>query len=182
MKNKKAGYLRFKQFSILIFLICVVIIPYIWFQGLDFRSLSKLGYLGIFIINFITSATVIFPIPGAATAILGGAVLNPVLVGISAGIGAAIGEGIGYLAGFEGRRLLRKYEKKKSFLIRLEYLFKLNGFATILICALLPFPFFDFVGILAGVLKYPVWKFFLAVLLGRILRDIVLAWSGAKLL
>lgn len=179
-KNKSAD--RLKQPLILILAIFIAVSPYFWFQGFSFKSLTKLGYLGIFFINFITSASVIIPIPGAATAFLGGAILNPIIVGIAAGLGAGLGESFGYLAGYEGRGLLKKYERKNSWLTRLKKLFMLNGFLTILVCAAIPFPFFDFIGILAGLLKYPLPKFLLAVILGRVARDIIFAWTGAKFL
>lgn len=166
---------------IIIFIILVILLPLSLLQDFDFRSLSKLGYLGIFLINFITSATVIIPIPGAASAFVGGIVLNPVLVGIAAGIGATIGELSGYFAGYGGRRLIKKYEKSNNLLSKLEYLFHQNGFATILVCAALPFPFFDFIGILSGAFKYPIWKFITAILIGRVSRDIIFAWSGGKI-
>jgi membrane protein DedA with SNARE-associated domain len=46
----------------------------------------------------------------------------------------------------------------------------------------LPLPVFDFIGIMAGVLDYPIWKFAAATLLGRIIRNFIIAWTGAKIL
>ncbi len=171
-----------KNYRQIILIAIVIILPLILFRNYNQASLLKLGYLGIFFINFITSATVFIPIPGAATAFLGGAVLNPFLVGIAAGVGATLGEMFGFLTGYQGRNLLDKYKRRIKWLSKVEDFFKINGFLTILVCALLPFPFFDFIGVLAGVMGYSFPKFMLATFIGRVVRDIFFAIFGAKIL
>lgn len=176
MKNLLKNYRRILLIAI------IVVLPLLLFRGYNQASLLKLGYFGIFFINFITSATVFIPIPGAATAFLSGAILNPFLVGIAAGVGATLGEIFGFLTGYQGRNLLENYKKQIKWLGRVEDFFKINGFLTIFVCALLPFPFFDFIGVLAGVMRYPILKFMLATFIGRVVRDILFALFGAKIL
>ena len=139
-------------------------------------SLTRLGYIGIFFVNLLSSATVVFPIPGVASVVVGGALFNPVFVGIFSGVGAGLGELTGYFMGYGGRGLLRN---QKQRLERIEYFFHLAGFWGILLFASIPFPF-DFVGLLAGSLNYPVWKFAVATITGRILRNTIIAITGAK--
>lgn len=167
-----------KVFRLVIFCLTILLLLLIWSQHESLSKLSQYGYLGIFIINLISSATVLVPLPGTASVFLGGAIWNPYLVGLLSGIGASIGELSGYFVGYGGRGLTSQFEKT-PWLTKVEQFFRKAGFITILIISLLPLPVFDFVGILAGTLNYPIWKYFLATVTGRIVRNIFIAWSGA---
>ena len=61
-----------------------------------FRSL---GLLGIFLINFLSSATIFLPAPGIATVVAGGAIYSPIAVGLVAALGATLGDMISYMLG-----------------------------------------------------------------------------------
>ena len=50
-----------------------------------------LGYPGIFLVNLIGSASIIFPIPSFVVTFAFGGILNPWLVGLFAGAGCAFG-------------------------------------------------------------------------------------------
>lgn len=170
-----------KVFRLVIFCITILLLLLIWSQHGRLSKLSKYGYLGLFIINFISSATVLVPFPGTASVFLGGAIWNPYLVGLISGIGASIGELFGYFVGYGGRGLTSQFEKNPWF-AKVEQYFHKAGFMTTLVFSLLPLPIFDFIGVLAGALNYPIWKFTLATLIGRIIRNIFIAWSGAKII
>lgn len=119
------------------------------------KDFAVYGYPGIFIIAFLTNATVLLPAPGIAVVFAMGAVFNPIAVAIVAGMGGALGELSGYLAGFSGQAVVEKvniYDKMTNWLKR-------NGSLTILILAALPNPFFDIAGIAAGALKMPILRF-----------------------
>jgi len=45
--------------------------------------------------------------------------------------------------------------------------------------AALPNPFFDVAGVIAGVVRMPLWKFFVAVLLGKVIKSLYVAGAGA---
>lgn len=169
----------FRFFAILVIIVLFVLI---WKNRESLKELAGLGYIGIFIINFVSNATVIFPVPGAATVFLGGAVWNPIIVGFISGLGAALGELFGYFLGYGGRGALHTVEKKNSWIKKLETRYRDSGFMITFFFSALPIPVFDFIGILAGAMNYPVWKFFTAALLGRVLRNIIFAWSGEKIL
>ena len=55
------------------------------------------------------------------------------------------------------------------------------GDITVLVMALIPNPFFDLAGMAAGVLKMPVVRFLLWCSIGKILKMLVFAYSGATL-
>jgi membrane protein DedA with SNARE-associated domain len=171
------------SFRIVVFIITIILLVIVWKERELIENYSKLGYLGVFIVNFISNATIIFPLPGAASSFVAGSIWNPLLVGLFSGIGAALGELFGYFVGFGGRAFIVKtYKRNNKRLEKIEIFFRKHDFITIMVLAALPIPFFDFVGILAGALNYPVIKFLIATAIGRIARDIVFAWTGAKIL
>jgi len=144
---------------------------------IDFLSLIEAyGYFGVLISSFIGSASIILPLPSAAIIFASGGFFDPLFVGIIAGVGSGLGEIFGYLLGLGGRKIIDKRLKKgvkkweKSFE-------KHGGFFIIFIFAATPLPD-DFVGIAAGVLKYPFKKFLIAVIAGKIILSLILAYSG----
>lgn len=143
---------------------------------LNLEGLIIYGYTGIFLVNLISSATIIFPIPGEALNVAAGAVLNPFGVGLVASIGAAIGEPTSYFAGRWGRKLigekyLEPYQKAELWLRR-------HGSLAILLFALLPVLVFDLIGLAAGAARYPLWKFVLFCWIGRLIRSLLEAYLG----
>ncbi|KKS97977.1 MAG: hypothetical protein UV73_C0004G0119 [Candidatus Gottesmanbacteria bacterium GW2011_GWA2_43_14] len=171
-----------KSFRIAVFVISLLLLYLLWINRDDLKDVESWGFLGIFVINFISNATIILPAPGTASVFVGGAIWNPLAVGLLSGIGAAFGELFAYFLGFGGRGVLRFVEKGGKWVKTLEGFFHRAGFITTFVYALIPLPFFDVLGIIAGAVNYPVWKFFLAVLLGRIIRNVIIALSGAKFL
>ncbi len=141
-----------------------------------FLQLSNLGYIGIFLISLIGSSTIIFPLPAATFVFLAAPVLNPLILGIVAGIGAALGELVGYVFGRAGRKIgQKKFEKE---LDKARKMFeRYGGFLALIIFAATPLPD-DVAGIVAGLLKYDVKRFFIAVSIGKIIFHLVLAYGG----
>jgi membrane protein YqaA with SNARE-associated domain len=148
----------------------------------DPSSLRRYGYLGVFLIPFIGSASFILPMPGLAVIATGGALLDPVLgfppwiaVGVLAGLGEALGELTGYGAGYGGRAVLAE----RRFMGRLERWMHRQGSVVMFGMSVLPNPFFDVAGLIAGAVRMPVWKFFVAVLSGKIIKSMYIAGAGA---
>ena len=130
-----------------------------------FTKLQGYGYLGAFIISVVLNATIILPVSNVLlmTAI-GVAVPFPWLVGVLGGIAASIGEMTGYLAGRAGRGILAN----NKIYVRIEGWVKKWGWAAVFFLSIVPFAF-DVVGITAGALRMPVWRFMLACAAGRII-------------
>lgn len=148
----------------------------------DPASLRRYGYLGVFLIPLIGSATFILPMPGLAVIATGGALLDPVFgvppwlaVGLIAGLGEALGELTGYAAGYGGRAVLQS----RRFMGRLEGWMHRQGSLVMFTMSVLPNPFFDVAGVIAGVVRMPIWKFFVAVLLGKVIKSAYVAGAGA---
>ncbi len=181
-RDRSMGGKEMKKQRIFIFVLSILLVVLIGSFRDYLRDWQKLGYIGLFLINLIASSTVFFPIPGIATVFVGGALWNPFVAGWASGLGAGLGELSGYFLGYGGRGLgnMKKKDKKHWF-TRFEMFFHRSGFLTTFLFAMLPMPF-DVVGVFAGAVGYPVWKFLLATILGRGIRNSVNAWTGAKVL
>jgi membrane protein YqaA with SNARE-associated domain len=140
-------------------------------------QLGRWGYIGAFVVSLIASATIVLPAPGLAIIIAMSPALDPILLGLVAGIGSAIGELSGYAAGAGGRMLIPP-ERQAQF----DWLRQLThryGALILGLLAALPFPLFDFAGIVAGVIRMPVLRFLLAVTVGKSIKYIVLILLSA---
>ncbi len=144
------------------------------------KDLTSLGLLGIFLINFVSSSTFFVSGPAFLTVIAGGSIYPPFLVALIASLGAAFGDMVAFLLGYSGRTLSEHRLKKKIWFRVLEDLFKAYGSIFVFIIAVIPNPFFDAVGLIAGVLGFKPLKFFGLTFFGRLTRFIILALIGAK--
>jgi len=137
-------------------------------------ALGNYGYLGAFLVSLVANATIILPMPGLLILIGLGAASNPILVGLIGAFGGAIGEMTGYMAGRSGRGLTGR----KKMYARAEEWMKKRGFITIFLFSLLPILPLDVAGMVGGVLRYSIWRFFLACFLGKALLYIILIQTG----
>jgi membrane protein YqaA with SNARE-associated domain len=172
-----------REYTILVVLAFLLTVAAFAVYGLDIdpNGLRRYGYLGVFLIPLIGSATFILPMPGLAVIAGGGAFLDPVfglppwiVVGLLAGLGESLGELTGYAAGYGGRAVL----EQRTIVRRLEVWMRRQGSVVMFTVAVIPNPFFDVAGVLAGVVRMPLWKFFLAVLLGKIIKSWYVAGAG----
>ncbi len=146
------------------------------FPALYYVLVSQWGYVGIFLAQLLSSSTVLLPLPGMAAVFLYGAILNPALVGVSAGLGASLGELTGYMIGYGGHKMILRRNKEWSKTTRSLFR-KHNPFIVIVAGAALPFPF-DVIGVLCGISKYDIKKFFAAVLIGNTIKLTFVAFAG----
>ena len=168
MNKKLAGFVQ-------IILVIVVILAAFYISG-NTEELATYGYIGVFLIALLSTATIIFPSPGWAAVIAMSASLNPILLGVTAGIGASIGELTGYFAGKGVRDMLNNNIKESK---KVEKLVKKYGMSGIFILSFIPNPLFDIAGIAAGSVKMHWMKFLVSCALGRVLRYALLAFVGA---
>ena len=139
------------------------------------QALQAYGYPGIFLFSILANATIFLPVPGVVFTSAMGAIFNPLLVSVAAGSGAAIGELSGYLAGFSGQAVVEDSERYKRVVRWMEK----YGDVTILVLAFIPNPLFDLAGIVAGILKMPIWKFLIFCVIGKILKMMMFAYAGS---
>ncbi len=159
----------------LVMLLLVIAITITLFVYRDNVSeLEEYGYLGAFLINLVANATIILPMPGQLLTFALGASFNPLLVGLASGFGGALGEMTGYVAGATGRGVLKD---NRTYINAVGWL-KKWGSAVIFLFTVTPLPV-DVVGIAAGALRYPVWKFLLVCFLGKAILYTGMAYMGA---
>ncbi len=148
------------------------------FVPLDYQAFGNYGYLGVFVVTLLATGALVLPVPYLALIVVAGSFLNPVLVALVAGLAAALGELTGYLVGYTGRSLIphnRWYRLLERGVTRF-------GGPVIFVASVVPNPFFDAVGIIAGATRLPVWLFILVCFLGKTIRFWLLAFAGNSFL
>ena len=173
------GWVRNRLLPILGLLLVIGIVVGVFYfyrsypEGIE--ALEGYGYLGVFLISLLLNATIVLPAGNfLVLAALGAVLPSATLVGLAGGLGAAIGELTGYMAGYSGQAIVsrqRVYSRVKGWVEKW-------GMLTIFLLSVAPL-IFDLAGIAAGVLRFPLWKFFLACWLGRTILYLVIAWGGA---
>jgi len=140
------------------------------------RSFGRWGYLSVFAISLLSSATVLIPAPGLAVVFAMGSALDPLTLGIVAGIGSGLGELSGYIAGASGRGLILR---NKGFHSHLHWFTTRYTYPALFVLAILPLPVFDIAGVIAGALKMRVSHFLAVVISGKIIKHVLVAMVGA---
>ncbi len=142
----------------------------------DKVDLTDIGYVGLALTVLIASGGLVLPVPSLATACAAGILLDPPYVALVAGSAGAVGELTGYFLGYSGRGVLdesRLYQRMERWMRR-------RGWLVLFLFALIPNPIFDFVGIAAGALRYPIWRFLAIVWAGKFLKFLTLAYACAN--
>ncbi|MEM2027349.1 MAG: VTT domain-containing protein [Candidatus Bathyarchaeia archaeon] len=133
------------------------------------------GYLGVFVVCFIGTLSIVIPIPYTVIIFMLGKWLDPALLALSAGTGAALGEFSGYVVGYLGRAVISDERKKK-----MEYMLKIfnrYGPLAIFLFALTPLPD-DLLFIPLGIMRYNFIRAFIPCIAGKILMSFILALGG----
>ena len=150
--------------------LCVLIVQHRTY--LD--EISQWGYVGCFLINVFASGTFVVPGMGAVITFTLGGVLHPAVVGLVAGLGEATGAVGAYLTGYGGRGLLLSSQMEQRF----SGLMQRHGSKVIFVMATLINPIYYPFAVWMGVLRVRVGRFFLYTLLGRTLKNLLLAYLG----
>lgn len=138
------------------------------------QELAAYGYAAVFLVGLLSNATIILPVPGLAVSSVLGGVFNPWLVGLVAGVGQALGELSGYLLGYSGQTLV----SDRPLYSRIQGWMRRYGVWVIFVLAVIPNPVFDIGGMMAGALRFPVWKFLGSCAAGKIIKNTAFALAG----
>lgn len=139
----------------------------LWSTGIF--NIETVGYSSVWVLAFIGAALVFVPVGALAAvcvAVSPVADLNPLLIGVVAASAEAVGELTGYLAGMSGKAIF----DKNRFYLRFKNLFSRYAGLTLFFGSVIPNPLFDVMGIAAGSILYPVYKFLLLVFLGKVIK------------
>jgi membrane protein YqaA with SNARE-associated domain len=147
---------RFKKF---IFVFGFIYIFLAFFISFDPKPFLRVGYPGIFLFNLLGG-------PGMLLIPTFSRYFGALPVAIVSALGMAINDLLSWWVGKYAANTLVPHSKQASKTI--EFLHK-YGVYGLLVLALLPTPY-DFVGLIAGYLKFAYTDFFLATFLGRVIR------------
>jgi membrane protein YqaA with SNARE-associated domain len=165
--------------SLVVTLAAAPIAIYLTQDAGELRRYGSFAYPALFLLQMLFSATLFLPAPGLAFVAAAGTFLDPFWVGVMAGLGSATGELSGYLLGYYGRRAAPTDTSRVWRLA--ERVFRTWGFVAVMVLSCIPTPVFDALGILAGGLRYPILRFWLATACGKVTRSLLVAY-GASLL
>lgn len=171
--GRKQGWLRRNIWSVVIILAITGATVTLFFFQDQLAGLAELGYVGAFLVSVVSNATIVLPMPSLIILLPIGAALNPLYVGLAAGVGGALGEMTAFAAGYSGRGIWRdnkRYQQAVTWLRRW-------GMAVVFLFAVTPMPI-DVMGLAAGNLRFPAWKYFAACLPGKTIKYILLAYAG----
>jgi membrane protein YqaA with SNARE-associated domain len=175
VKKPPGSWLKRNSFSLFLLFVAIAITVVLFFFQDKITVLKSWGYLGAFLVSATANATIVLPMPSIMILLPMGAAFNPWLIGLAAGVGGAAGEMTAYLAGYSGRMI---WHDNKAYLQAVAWLRKW-GTPFIFLFAVTPMPL-DVMGLAAGNLRYPAWKFFTACLPGKIIKYIVMALAGDR--
>jgi membrane protein YqaA with SNARE-associated domain len=176
LEPSKSSFWTGKPFRFLIIILVLAVSGAIFAYRDKFMELAAFGYTGIFLVSLLSSATIILPAPSLALVFAMGSALPWLPVGLAAGAGEALGELTGYAAGFGGRAII---EDQKVY-ARLQGWMAVRGDITILLLSIIPNPFFDLAGIIAGTMGFPLWRFLLITWVGKTIKTTFVAWAGSQ--
>ena len=131
-----------------------------------------MAYLGVLGLSALTNAVLFLPSGRGAILVAGALVLNPLAVAILTGIGGAVGELTGYALGRSSRRLEGPVKVPEWLTNRA----RRHMAATVLAVSIIPSPFVDTIGIVAGRLGYPLRLFLAYSIVGKVIQSIVFVY------
>lgn len=175
---KKGGWLKQRLVPILAILLVIVISVALFVLTQRYPEMAEkfesYGYVGVFLASLITSSTVIVPVPPVLVLLPIIVTYNPFLVGLVGATGGIIGEITGYMAGYGGQSMVNK----GKMYTRVEGWMKKWGSWVIFVFA--AFFIFDIAGVVAGALRFPLWKFLLVGWAGKCIKYVGLMWLAVK--
>ena len=137
-------------------------------------QLGNWGYVGAFVINGISSASVVLPAPGGAIVLLMAPDYNPLVLGVAAGMGGALGSLTAYLVGVHARPALQG----RCHYPRAHRLMHRFGSVLLILATLMPVSPGDFMGVLAGATRYPVRRYLVYVTIASVIKMTVMVYAA----
>ncbi len=134
---------------------------------------KKYGYLGVLLISAVGNLFMFSPVAPLAT-VAAGAVYNVWIVGLVASLGAITGAVLSYNIGKAGVSLADTSAWSDTVTRNMDQ----YGVLIIFLSALVPTPFLDTSGIIAGVTRFSFWKFLIPSYLGKYLKYTFFAYVG----
>jgi len=174
-EQKATGsWLKRNFLSVIIFTVVIGITIALFFIQDKLKLLGDMGYLGVFLVSLAANATIVLPMPSLLIMLPLATVLNPLYVGLVAAGGGALGEMTAYLAGYSGRGI---WHHNKNYLRAVAWL-KKWGIWVVFVVSATPLPI-DVMGLAAGNLRFPAWKYLIGCIPGKVVKYVSLAYATA---
>lgn len=168
--------------SVLLIVLMIIASIVIWQLDVDWeRHVQKHGYVGVFVLMLVSGMTIFFPLPSEAVLAVAPNLMELEAIGdisklgLVASLGAALGELTAYFAGLWGRTVIA--DKYKNTYNKVEGWMRKYGGPAIFAFSFTPLPF-DLVGIVAGSIRFPIWKFLFYCWVGRLARALLIVHLG----
>jgi membrane protein YqaA with SNARE-associated domain len=167
--------------AVLMLVLIVACSVAVYLLPLGAAELAPLGYLAVFVSTLVAGMAIM--VPGVNVVVfVAGRSMDPYLVALIGGLGSALGESTGYVGGRATRSLVTERRLDSGWAKIIVTLVRRNAFLTILGLAFISVVLADVAGLVAGRVGYSYRKFFLATLLGKTLRFLLVALLGGRLL
>ena len=145
------------------------------------KGLAPYAYGVVFFVSMLTSATVIIPAFSVLPLAIGvAATFNPVWVGLAMALGGTIGETTAWTVGYLGGGPVARAQPPGY--VRAERWMRRYGVWAVLLVSMFPLMIYDLIGIAAGVLRLPLWKFWLFTFAGRFPRALLEVYAGGQII
>lgn len=167
---------RIIEIALFVLIVATSIAVFVFKNSL--QQLGEWGYIGVFLLCFLSNLTVFLPAPSLLVVVSCSQVLSPFFVALVGAIGTTMGEMSGYVSGALGQDLSTKF---KGLVQKMAKRVKNNSIA-VAVFALLPLPLFDVAGVYAGGVRMPVASFAISCFLGKWLKMLAYAYMAGRLL
>ena len=139
----------------------------------DRIDVGSLSYGAVAGAVLLASGGLVVPVPALAITCTTATFLNPAAVAVIAGLAGTLGELTGYFLGYSGSGVF----ERRRFYHRVEGWMRRRGWLLLFVISAVPNPLFDVAGIAAGALRYPLWRYLVAVGLGKQVKFFVVAYG-----
>lgn len=157
-------------------LVTVVFCLLVYLYWPEFIKFAKYGYIGIFVLSLISGFMPLIPVPDIIFVFTLGAVLVPVYVGLLAGLGESIGSMGVYITGYSSARAFHALDHGVMSKFR-DWIKTRGSFSVFAMSAIFNPLFYPFT-VIAGMMHFGWWRFFILMLAGKSLKNIVVAYAG----
>ena len=158
----------------------------------EIEYLWKYGYPFVFLVSFLAGCSIPNPLPYIVVVFTLAAKLDPTLVGVTSGLAAGIGGTLVYLAGRGGGKFFSKIgflspntggtststSRASRWTSRIIDWAQRRGAIVVFIMSAVFNPIFAPAAIAMGVLRFPLWKFFVMCWAGNTVKSLIIAYSG----
>lgn len=152
----------------------IIVVPfYIFRESMD--NLGDWGYLGAFLVNGLSNATIVLPAPGTFIIALMAEQFDPLLIGIAAGVGGTLGGMTSYVAG-----AINTTEGEGRFARSMRWVMNRAGIPVLFFFSAIPLLPGDVASIVAGSVRYPIKMYLFVTGLGNVLKMSIIAYVGIE--